>query len=167
MSKICEERCRTPLSTSVGLGKISNLILISDPGDSRIVFFSEDSQPICWPVPLWEWRMVTPGFIWWHIDHSLTRKDLSGCPFFIYLCEKIYPHYLFFLQFHVNLSLPSGIYKWRLRIPLPRLVGKLLMHFFSQLSGSITCPCIFFANCSTRSLYCTGKLFLAHYLSKL
>ena len=99
---------------------------------SGIVWFSQDSEPICRPVPLWEWRMVTPGFIWWHIDHSLTRKDLSGCPFFIYLCEKIYPHYLFFLQFHVNLSLPSGIYKWRLRSLLPRLVVELLMQVLNK-----------------------------------
>ena len=36
---ICEERCRTPLSTSVGLGKISKLIFIGDPGDLELSDF--------------------------------------------------------------------------------------------------------------------------------
>ena len=96
---------------------------------SGFVWFSQDSEPICRPVPLWEWRMVTPGFIWWHIDHSLTWKDLSRCPFFIYLCESRLSAFPAISRQFVP---PVWDLQMKAPVTIARLVGKLLMQVLNK-----------------------------------
>ena len=73
------------------------------------------------------------GNTWIYLMTYWSFIDLEGfiqTSFFSFISAN--PDYLLFLQFHVNLSPLSGIYKWRLRSPLPRLVGKLLMQVLNK-----------------------------------
>ena len=103
--RIAKKRCRTPLSTSVGLGKISNLILISDPGDSRIVFFFSRfatnllTSPALrmkngntWIYLVTYWSFIdSEGFIRMSFFHLSLRKDLSTLSVFPAISRQFVP----------------------------------------------------------------------------